>query len=165
MIIHTPGHGFGFCQPALSQTMPGHGPRDYMDHRLSLVRSLYGRKSLAIQIWPMICQVASWVRKCTLVCFKQQRRVLKGYLKNLQAVQVTQSVFHYGQILIHHTKICVSNRQDSKLYSKWATGKDTQVRIQPMYLLYPWITVVRCLSLLTKKLDNYLMLDPWLWDT
>lgn len=41
MIVHTPGHGFGFCQPALSQTMPGHGPKDYMDNRLSLVGSLY----------------------------------------------------------------------------------------------------------------------------
>lgn len=41
MIIHTPGHGFGFYQPGLSQTMLGRGPKDYMDHRLSLVGSLY----------------------------------------------------------------------------------------------------------------------------
>lgn len=41
MIIHAPGDGFGIFQPALSQTMPVHGPKDYMDHTLSPAGSLH----------------------------------------------------------------------------------------------------------------------------
>lgn len=37
MIIHTYRHGFGFYQKALSWTMHGHGPKDYMGHRLTPV--------------------------------------------------------------------------------------------------------------------------------
>lgn len=45
MIIYAPGDDFGIFQPALSQTMSGHGPKDYMDHRLSPFSSLYDSKS------------------------------------------------------------------------------------------------------------------------